>query len=182
MTSGISREQNQKRKQIAGDFSRREILLTGTSVAAAAVLLDGISPALAGKSATPIYAIRQNGDMLFYEHTGVDDGSPNWPIQAAQIGNGWDFRQVFAGDNGAVYAIRRTARCFSTSMRVSTTARPTGRFQAVQIGNGWDFRQVFAGDNGAVYAIRENGDMLFYKHAGFNDGLPNWPIPGRADR
>jgi hypothetical protein len=46
---------------------------------------------------TPIYAIRQNGDMLFYKHAGADDGSANWPIQAQQIGNGWDFRQVFAG-------------------------------------------------------------------------------------
>jgi len=46
---------------------------------------------------TPIYAIRQNGDMLFYKHAGFNDGSANWPIQAQQIGNGWDFRQVFAG-------------------------------------------------------------------------------------
>ena len=46
---------------------------------------------------TPIYAIHQNGDMLFYKHAGADDGSANWPIQAQQIGNGWDFRQVFAG-------------------------------------------------------------------------------------
>ena len=61
-------------------------------------------------------------------------------------------------------------------MQASTTGRPTGPFQAEQIGNGWDFRQVFAGPQGAVYAIRENGDMLFYKHAGFNDGSPDWPI------
>jgi hypothetical protein len=97
MTSSIPREQNEKRKRIAGDFSRREILLTGTSVVAAAAFLNGSNPAMASASATPVYAIRQNGDMLFYKHDGADDGSPNWPIQAAQIGNGWDFRQVFAG-------------------------------------------------------------------------------------
>jgi hypothetical protein len=35
--------------------------------------------------------------MLFYKHAGFNDGSANWPIQAQQIGNGWDFQQVFAG-------------------------------------------------------------------------------------
>lgn len=48
-------------------------------------------------SATPIYAITESGDMLFYNHTGTADGSPTWPIQAKKIGNGWDFKQVFAG-------------------------------------------------------------------------------------
>ena len=44
-----------------------------------------------------IYAIRDNGDMLFYKHTGTATGSADWPIQAKKIGNGWNFRQVFAG-------------------------------------------------------------------------------------
>ena len=51
--------------------------------------------------ATPVYAITENGDMLFYKHTGADGGSADWPIQAKKIGNGWNFKQVFAGDNGA---------------------------------------------------------------------------------
>jgi hypothetical protein len=47
--------------------------------------------------ATSVYTIKDNGDMLFYRHTGTADGSPTWPIQAKKIGNGWDFMQVFAG-------------------------------------------------------------------------------------
>jgi hypothetical protein len=35
--------------------------------------------------------------MLFYKYAGAADGSPNWPIQAKKIGNGWNFKQVFAG-------------------------------------------------------------------------------------
>ena len=31
-------------------------------------------------SAAPIYAIKDDGDMLFYKHTGTDDGSATWPI------------------------------------------------------------------------------------------------------
>ena len=48
-------------------------------------------------SSTPIYAIKTSGDMLFYKYAGAADGSSNWAIQAKKIGNGWDFKQVFAG-------------------------------------------------------------------------------------
>src|SRR5436190_1567637 len=57
-------------------------------------------------SAAPIYAIKDDGDMLFYQHAGTDDGSATWPIMAKKIGNGWNFKQVFAGDRGAIYAIK----------------------------------------------------------------------------
>jgi hypothetical protein len=56
--------------------------------------------------ATDIYAIQQNGDMLFYKHAGVDDGSANWPISGNKIGNGWNFKQVFAGVDRVIYAIQ----------------------------------------------------------------------------
>jgi len=46
---------------------------------------------------TSIYAITDNGDMLFYKYDGAADGSPNWSIQAKKIGNGWNFKQVFTG-------------------------------------------------------------------------------------
>ena len=85
----------QSEAKASGCLSRRQILLTGVSVIGTTGLLGSIDPASADTSATPIYAIRQNGDMLFYKHAGTSDGSPNWPIQAKQIGNGWNFRQIF---------------------------------------------------------------------------------------
>ena len=81
--------------KVSDSLSRRQILLTGVSVIGTTGLFGSIDPASADTSATPIYAIRQNGDMLFYKHAGTSDGSPNWPIQAKQVGNGWNFRQVF---------------------------------------------------------------------------------------
>ncbi|UHC13801.1 hypothetical protein LRS73_14480 [Methylobacterium currus] len=83
--------------QASTGLSRRKILLTAMSAAGAAALIDRVNPAMAATSATPIYVIRQNGDMLFYTHAGTSDGSANWPIQAKPIGNGWDFREVMAG-------------------------------------------------------------------------------------
>ena len=37
----------------------------------------------ASASANSIYAIAENGDMLFYKHTGTADGSATWPIEAS---------------------------------------------------------------------------------------------------
>jgi hypothetical protein len=36
--------------------------------------------------------------MLFYKYVGAADGSPKWAIQAAKVGTGWGFKQVFTGD------------------------------------------------------------------------------------
>jgi hypothetical protein len=46
--------------------------------------------------ATSIYAVRNDGDLLFYQHAGIAAGTADWPIQARKIRNGWEFRQVFA--------------------------------------------------------------------------------------
>ena len=69
-------------------------LKTRTSCAALAFALAAVFAT--AEAATPVYAIRQNGDMLFYRHAGYRDGTARWSIQAKQIGNGWDFRQLLA--------------------------------------------------------------------------------------
>ena len=44
--------------------------------------------------------------MLFCRHSGIVDGSADWAVTGEEIGEGWNFEQVFAGDNGAIYAIQ----------------------------------------------------------------------------
>jgi hypothetical protein len=41
-----------------------------------------------------IYAIQDNGDLLWYLHEGLSDGSPRWQ-GPKQVGTGWNFDQVF---------------------------------------------------------------------------------------
>ena len=96
---------------------------------------------------TPIYAIKPDGDMLFYKHAGFKDGSPNWPIQALKIGNGWNFKQVFAGDNGAVYAIQDNGDMLFYKHAGVSDGSPNWPIQAAKIGNGWNFQQLFASGN-----------------------------------
>jgi hypothetical protein len=126
-----------------------------------------------------VYAIADSGDMLFYKHAGAADGSATWPIQAKKIGSGWNFKQVFAGDNGAIYAVTAGGDLLFYKHAGAADGSPTWPIQAKKIGSGWDFKQVFAGDNGAIYAVTAGGDMLFYKHAGTADGSPTWPIQAK---
>ncbi|WP_035138405.1 tachylectin-related carbohydrate-binding protein, partial [Fischerella muscicola] len=86
--------------------------------------------------ANPIYAIKSDGDMLFYKHTGTDDGSPTWPIQGVKIGNGWNFKQVFAGDNGAVYAIKSNGDMLFYKHTGTDDGSRTWPISGVKIGNG----------------------------------------------
>ena len=159
----------------ADRLARRGVLLAGLATATSLMARS----AGAAVSATPIYAIRQDGDMLFYAHSGLDDGAATWPVQAKKIGNGWNFREAFAGQGGAVYAIQQNGDMLFYRHAGMGDGSANWPIQAQKIGNGWDFRHVFAGDNGAIYAIQQNGDMLFYRHAGFHDGSPNWSIQAK---
>src|SRR5215207_11705110 len=108
MRASIRAEQRAIDESSPGNIGRREFILAGTSVAVATVFGGGVTSAVADQVGrptvvTPIYAIRQNGDMLYYLHAGVNDGAPTWSVQAKTVGNGWDFRHVFAGVGGAIY-------------------------------------------------------------------------------
>jgi hypothetical protein len=129
--------------------------------------------------AADIYAIKENGDMLFYKHLGYRDGSANWwPGRGTQIGNGWNFKQVFAGPEGAIYAITDSGdMLFYRHLGYKDGSASWLSGGGTKIGNGWNFKQVFAGPEGAIYAINDAGDMLFYRHLGYKDGSANW-LPG----
>ncbi len=51
-----------------------------------------------GGSKGAIYAIESNGDMLYYKFDGLKDGAKKWSVTGKKIGNGWRFKNVFAGD------------------------------------------------------------------------------------
>jgi hypothetical protein len=83
--------------------------------------------------------------MLFYKHAGIDDGSASWPIMAKKIGNGWNFKQVFAGAGGAIYAIKDNGDMLFYQHAGIDDGSASWPIMAKKIGNGWNFKQVFAG-------------------------------------
>jgi Tachylectin len=45
-----------------------------------------------------IYALMDNGDLLWNRHDGRGDGSFTWASnQGKKVGNGWNAKQVFSG-------------------------------------------------------------------------------------
>jgi hypothetical protein len=91
------------------------------------------------------------GDLLWYQHRGRSDGTVNW-AGPEQVGNGWNFRQVFAADDGVIYAVKDNGDLlwYQHRGRSDGTVNWAG---PEQVGNGWNFRQVFAADDSVVYAI-----------------------------
>ena len=126
-----------------------------------------------------IYAVTADGSLLWYRDD-LKDGTngPNaqrgWAAaSSSQIGFGWTgFKTVFAGDDGVIYAIRRTGELLwyrdllrngGNGARAQTGwAANSGQ----QIGGGWaGFKFVFSGGAGIIYAVRETGELIFYRDA-----------------
>jgi hypothetical protein len=140
-----------------------------------------------------IYAIQDNGDLLWYRHQGRDDGADRWaPGSGTKVGNGWNFKQVFSGGDGVIYAIQNTTVDVSSGRRIGGNLAwyrhddwRTGGSQwtsPVAAGRKWDkFQQVFYGGDGVIYAIQDNGDLLWYRHEGHDDGADRW-APGSGTK
>jgi hypothetical protein len=120
--------------------------------------------------------------MVFYRYAGMNDGSFNWAVEQKVIGSGWQsFSHVFAGDNGAIYAIKPDGQMLFYRYAGMHDGSFNWAVEQKVIGSGWQgFSQVFAGDNGAIYGIKPDGQMVFYRYAGMNDGAFNWAVEQKA--
>jgi hypothetical protein len=144
-----------------------------------------------------IYAVTQDNRLLWYRHTGAATGQSTWaphlPVAAGrldgQIGEGWDFKHVFSGGNGVIYAVtndnrllwyRHTGFADGRDAWAPHLPVPAGHI-AGQIGEGWNFKQVFSGGDGVIYAVTQDNRLLWYRHTGFADGRDAWashlPVP-----
>ncbi len=127
---------------------------------------------LVGGDEGRIYAVDCNGDLLFYQHLTHDQNlSPADHIWAhagigQRIGTGWnEFRQVFSGGHGVIYAIDHAGTLFYyRDLARDGTINWYNGGTRVQIGPGWDrFQQVFSTGNDTIYGVDKNGQMTFYK-------------------
>ena len=122
------------------------------------------------------YVAAADGDLLWYRHDGREDGTRRWAYDAPrQIGNGWNFKQLFSGGDGVIYAVTDNGDLlwYRHDGREDGTRR--WAYDAPrQIGNGWNFKQLFSGGDGVIYAVTANGDLLWYRHDGREDGTRRW--------
>jgi len=70
------------------------------------------------------YAATVDGELQWYRHDGREDGSMRWAANnGANVGHGWNFKQVFSADDGVIYAI--TGSGSSQPAPAPAPARPT---------------------------------------------------------
>lgn len=127
----------------------------------------------------PIYAVMDNGDLMWNRHDGHADGSFQWASQNnKRVGGGWNVVQAFSGGDGIIYAVldngdlmwnRHDGRDDGTL----NWALPNGR----KVGVGWQgAAHVFAGYQGVIYAVYNNGQVLWNRHEGRDDGTFRWAL------
>src|SRR2546423_6306604 len=120
-----------------------------------------------------IYAINRDGDLLWYRHLGYANGSGTWANQGtgAKVGTGWGgARMAFAGGNGIIYLADRSGNLFwfRHTGAADGTLSWANNATALKVGNGWnDVASAFAGGDGLIYALKRDGNLYWYRHAGF---------------
>jgi hypothetical protein len=129
-----------------------------------------------------IYAVAENGDMLFYQDL-ARNGAPGWAFggagQVIGSGNWHNHRHVFAGGDGIIYAIAQNGDLyFYRDLARNGTSNWAFGGAGQVIGTGWGgFVDVFSGGDGVIYAIAQNGDLYFYRDLARN-GTANWANGG----
>jgi len=49
------------------------------------------------------------------------------------------------------------------------------------VGSGWTgYSQVFSDGGGVIYGVLPNGDLMWYRHLGRQDGSSNWSGPKKV--
>lgn len=123
-----------------------------------------------------VFRPASGGALRWYRHDGREDGSFRWaPNSGNKVGTGWDFKHVFSGGDGVIYAIKDNGDL----MWYRHDGREDGSFRWApnsgnKVGTGWNFRHVFSGGDGVIYAVADNGDFLWYRHLGRADGSFRW--------
>jgi hypothetical protein len=140
---------------------------------------------------TTIFAVKQNGDLHFFQYTGNGEQDPTGtlgfegPNQGNQIGRGFlNFRHIVGVGGGAFLAVRQDGALLFFQYTGNGEQDPTGTLGFTantgnQIGNGFqDMRHLFGGstDIGGfgriIYAVRQDGALLFFRYNGNGEQDP----------
>lgn len=142
-----------------------------------------------------IYAITQDGRLLWYRHDQFISGSAGTLEGPKEVGQGWDvYKHVFSAGNGYIYAIDAAGKLYWWHHLGFADGTPQWKqslfLQRRQVGEGWgDFTQVFSagpiaegvlpqGQTGAViYAVDKAGKLWWFAHLGYDRGNAQWLGP-----
>ena len=125
-----------------------------------------------------LYGRAQNGDLMWFQYDGVNDGANTWrgPVK---VGNGWQsFTQIFGGGNGVIYAIETDGSLMWYRHTGFATGDANAWLGPRKIGTGWNsFKTVFSSGEGVIYAVTADGKLMVYHHLDPMNGEMRWSGP-----
>lgn len=122
-----------------------------------------------------IYAVRPDGDLLWYGHDGHGEGSEEWRAWQ-QVGSGWQgFRHVFSTGEYVIYGVRPDGEVLWYRHDGGRTGDVSAWAGGITVANGWPaFDRVFSGGDGVIYGIRPDGVLERRVHKGYQTGTTDW--------
>ena len=142
---------------------------------------DSAQDIIPGGSGT-IYALRKNGDLVWYHHNGYRDGSVSW-VGPKRVGTGWNVcKQIIPMGYGVLYCVRPDGALQWNKHNNYRTGDGfyAGWAPAKIVATGWDkYKFVFGGGDGVLYAVTNDGKILWFRHNAFTDAVA-MPPPGNS--
>jgi hypothetical protein len=152
-----------------------------------------------GGSDGVIYAIQNDGTLLWFRHAGFANGGGAATMTGPKpVAPGFgQFKNVFSAGDGIIYAIADDGsllwyrhKNFLTGVADATNAKsgpipkegarkveqtfvgPSQLEGPINVGSGWgDFRQVIPSGDGVVLAVQTDGKLLWYRHDDYLTGV-----------
>ena len=137
-----------------------------------------------------LYAIKEDGSLVWYIHIGWERGNLDWgnfgyERVLAPSGAGWaDFKTVVSGGEGVFYCIKEDGALVwyrHTGWQLGNNDWANSGYERVLApsGAGWaDFKTVVSGGKGVLYCIKEDGALVWYKHNDWQGGAVSWANSG----
>jgi hypothetical protein len=133
---------------------------------------------LVGAGNGVLYAVRANGELVWYDHLGFSTGSFAW-AGPSTVGWGWgQYKQIFGGGDGVLYAIQENGDLVWWRHNGYTDGSVAWD-GPVTIGWGWQgMDKVFSAGQGIIYALAPDGTLTRYRHLTWNapTATPSWGV------
>lgn len=134
-----------------------------------------------------IYAINEVGDMFMYRDVAPQalNQVPRQK-QAVKIGTGFNYRHMFSGGNGIIYAVNDAGKLDYFKF---DGIKPDGTIHwekegvKREIGSDFFFKQMVSIASGVLLGFKEDGNIFYYRLLRFKpDGTPEWENGGQGKK
>jgi hypothetical protein len=141
--------------------------------------------------------VARGGDLWWYRHLGITDGTVEWE-GPKKVGNDWGgFRHVLSAGDGFIYAVDNAGDLW-WFRHLGVTDGSVEWEGPKKVGNDWGgFRHVLSAGGGIIYAVDptvksvpqevtgeddvvRGGDLWWFRHLGQDDGTVRWEGPKKV--